>query len=114
MGEEKIPRQMAHVYWAQELLDNTMAVVCAVIRTDTGSLDTAPGVLEWSYFSPSPRSFTHAEWEELSGDPTAKLELWVQRNAARIEKARASVFFAAAVRGQLMEETHIEGNPEEA
>jgi hypothetical protein len=113
--DDQHQRQIAHVYWAEQLREDTMAVVCAVVRTSTGSLESAASVLEWAYFYPGPHSLTDEEWDALAklGDPTATLELWVEKNTERIERARRSVFFAAVARGVLMDEAVMESNPEE-
>jgi hypothetical protein len=113
MDDQEFQRQRAHVYWAKQLHEDAMAVVCAVVRTSTGSLATAAEVLDWANFHAGPYSFTDEEWASLEGDPKATLELWIQKNGARVEQARASVFYAAVARGVLMDEAVMESNPEE-
>jgi hypothetical protein len=104
MDDQECQRQVAMTYWAEQLHEDAMAVVCAVIRTSTGSLESAAPVLEWANFHCGPYSFTDEEWNSLEGDPKATLELWVEKNGERIERARKSVFYAALVRGVWMDE----------
>jgi hypothetical protein len=113
MDDQEFERQRNRIYWAEQLHEDCMAVVCAVVRTSTGSLESAASVLEWANFYPGPYSFTNEEWDSVQGDAKSTLELWIQKNGERIDRARKSVFFAAAARGVLMDEAVMESNPEE-
>jgi hypothetical protein len=104
MDDQEHHRQMAHVYWAEQLHEDCVAVVCTVIRTSTGSLESCATVLDGANFHCGPYSFTDEEWDSLEGDPKSTLELWVEKNTERMERARRSVFFAAVARGVLMDE----------
>jgi hypothetical protein len=110
MDDQEYQRLVNMMYWAELLHEDAMAVVCAAIKTHTGSLESAATVLEWANFHAGPYSFSQEEWDSLEDDPKATLELWVKKNSARIERARRSVFFAAAARGVLMDESDM---PEE-
>ena len=63
--DDQHQRQIAHVYWAEQLHEDSMAVVCAVIRTSTGSLESCATVLDGANFPCGPYSFTDEEWHAL-------------------------------------------------
>jgi hypothetical protein len=113
--DDQHQRQIAHVYWAEQLHEDCMAVVCAVIRTSTGSLESCATVLDGANFPCGPYSFTDEEWDSLAelGDPKSTLELWVEKNGERIERARKSVFYVALVRGVWMDEAVMPSEAEE-
>jgi hypothetical protein len=111
--DDQHQRQIAHVCWAEQLHEDCMAVVCAVIRTSTGSIESCATVLDGANFPCGPYSFTDEEWDSLEGDPKSTLELWVEKKGERIERARKSVFYAALVRGVWMDEAVMPSEAEE-
>ena len=81
--------------------------------TSQGRIAPLATVLDWAKFRPSSYSFTDEELDTLEDDPKAMLELWVERNGERIDRARKSVFFAAAARNVLMDEAVMPSEAEE-
>ena len=100
-----VKREDKLVRWASALHENALRIAAAGVLAQQGTLEKAASVL-WAGFAVPAGYFPDGhEGEFLEGNDEEALRLWVEGEAARIERTTETVGFFLAATGQLLDKT---------
>ena len=101
-----VEREDKLVRWTSALHENAMRIAAAGVLAQEGSLEKAASVLWWAGFAVPAGYFPDGhEGEFLEGNDEEALRLWVEGEAARIERTTETVGFYLAATGRLLDKT---------